>query len=90
MGASTFWNKVDGSTAKEAFQKLQEWARIDGHEIGTKTSFTVIPVPSGKDPEEFANSLLDADDKRVSDKWGPAGCVALGSGKFLFFGWAPE
>lgn len=90
MGASTFWTKGKGPTAKEAFQAILEWARIDQHEIGTKTSFTLIPVPAGQNPEDFASNLLDSDDRRVSDKWGPAGCVALGQDNWLFFGWAPE
>jgi len=28
--------------------------------------------------------------EQVDDKWGPAGCVDLGDGKFAFFGWASE
>lgn len=47
-------------------------------------------------PVQIADALIDLDDPRVDDKWGPAGCInmtprrkAAGSVKrFLFFGWA--
>lgn len=45
--------------------------------------------------EAYAQELLEADDKRVADKWGAAGCIAIGSpradrkdNEYLFFGWA--
>jgi hypothetical protein len=28
--------------------------------------------------------------RKVDDKWGPAGCIKLGEGRFCFFGWASE
>lgn len=37
-----------------------------------------------------ANFLMDNDDDRISDKWGPAGCIKVKDGEYLFFGWAPE
>jgi len=37
----------------------------------------------------IATALLDADDERISDKWGPAGCIQVeGTERFIFFGWA--
>jgi len=33
-------------------------------------------------------ALMDIDDARITDKWGPAGCFKIGEGEFLFFGWA--
>ena len=39
---------------------------------------------------DAARSLIMAQDSRVDDKWGPAGCFDLGGGEWLFFGWAPE
>ena len=30
--------------------------------------------------------LMDADDSRIRDKWGPAGCVDVGNGTYIFFG----
>lgn len=96
MGASQFCTKGKGKTAKEAFVAVTEEARHEsGHggytgTIAEKRSFVTISVPSGKDPREYANSLLEADDRRITDKWGPAGCVTLSEGEFLFFGWASD
>lgn len=36
----------------------------------------------------IARFLIDARDSRVDEKWGPAGCIKLPGGKWLFFGWA--
>ena len=38
-------------------------------------------------PELIANTLIDLDDQRISDKWGPAGCIKTET-SFLFFGLA--
>jgi hypothetical protein len=94
MGAMTFWHKARGKTALEAFRSAVEEAEYDyGHSgytgtIAEKNEFTLIPVPSNMDPEEYAQELMDLDDERISDKWGPAGCVDLGKDQYLFFGWA--
>lgn len=101
MGASEFITKSCGQTAKEAFSRAVEKARYDyGHAgytgtIAEKNSFVVISVPHGENPRDFANKLLDSDDPRVDDKYGPAGCVELGPShkvekekEYLFFGWA--
>ena len=94
MGAETFFRAAEGRTADEAFRTAKEDARhMHGHggysgTIAEKTNFTLIFVPLGKDPRDFANELIDSDDRRISNKWGPAGCIALGHGRFLFFGWA--
>lgn len=93
MGAYSFGNFGTGKSANEVFKSLAEQDRHEnGHEysggIGMKRSFVVIDVPSGKDPVQFANDLIDAGDARVDDKWGPAGCVKVSEGKWYFFGWA--
>jgi len=94
MGASDFMVRSNGSTAREAFQAAVEDAEYEyGHggysgTIAEKDSFKEIPVPKDVDPVEFANSLMDDDDDRINDKWGPAGCVKIEDGKYLFFGWA--
>lgn len=48
----------------------------------------------GTDPEKqksaIAGALMDLSDRRIDDKWGPAGCIELKPGLFLFFGWASE
>ena len=94
MGAQEFTQKAKGKNAKEAFSAAREQAFYDhGHSrytgsIAEKDSFILIPVPDGKEPAEFASDLMQYDDPRISDKWGPAGCVELAKGEFLFFGWA--
>ena len=94
MGGCTFWTHADGKTAEAAFDSAVKEARYQHRHggysgtIAEKTSFTVVEVPMGREPRDFAQEILDNDDKRVSDKWGPAGCVKLTEGKWLFFGWA--
>jgi len=72
--------------------------------IAEKHSFVMIPFQppepeQNADPqailkrrramaEDFAYTLIDDDDRRIVDKWGPAGCIDLGGGEYLFFGWA--
>lgn len=94
MGASTFFDRVKGRTAKEAFQKaVEEALYYYGHEgytgtIAEKSSFVMISVPAGKKPEDYANELINNSDRRVDDKWGPAGCIKIAEEDYLFFGWA--
>jgi hypothetical protein len=94
MGAQEFTHQAKGKTAREAFANAVRQAQHDyGHAgytgtIAEKNSFVLIPVPDGEEPVGFANDLLAYDDERVSDKWGPAGCVEVAPGEFYFFGWA--
>ena len=101
MGATTFFNTGFGNSAKEVFDVLVSNARYDyGHggytgTIAEKSSFTMISLPKGTNPMYFAESLIDARDIRVDDKWGPAGCIECPSvdknnKTYLFFGWASE
>jgi hypothetical protein len=83
-----------GVTAEKAFAACIEHAQYEcGHggytgTIAEKHDFVMISVPVGKDPVEFANELLESGDRRVIDKWGPAGCVCVKEGVYYFFGWA--
>jgi hypothetical protein len=92
MGGCTFWNRATGKTAAEAFASVTEAARYEhGHggysgTIAEKHDFVMLAVPKGTDP--IAYSKTDEALDQVDDKWGPAGCVALGDGKWIFFGWA--
>ena len=94
MGADTFTTRAKGKTPKEAFAAALDQAQYDhGHSgysgtIAEKHAFTVIPLPQGKEPGAYAYELIDARDRRIDDKWGPAGCIDLGKGEYLFFGWA--
>jgi hypothetical protein len=108
MGATTFFAKATGPTAEEAF-KRERWSAQSEYGCGgytgtiaEKSEFVMIDV-GDCDPYETANKLIDEDDPRVSDKWGPAGCIDLTdtphafggpNGRhrktYLFFGWASE
>lgn len=94
MGAETFFTVSKGATAKAAFDSAVQQAQYDyGHSgytgsVAEKDSFVVIPVPAGADPVVFAEQLVRDCDPRVDDKWGPAGCVQVDPGTWLFFGWA--
>jgi hypothetical protein len=103
VGACDFWNTGEGATAQEAFDKLVSEAKHSygnrGYTgtIAEKSSFTVIPIGSPapdvtpeKHARQQAELLLDNDDPRVIDKWGPAGCIKVREGKYLFFGIASE
>tara|TARA_B100000131_G_scaffold221323_1_gene212849 strand:- start:37690 stop:38025 length:336 start_codon:yes stop_codon:yes gene_type:complete len=111
MGASTFYQESWGKTPESAFWSAvrdAKWEHGHGGYTGTvaeKSEFVIIPVPEGKEPYQFASQLIDNGDPRVSDKWGPAGCIDLtettrgyekreGSSEdtplYLFFGWASD
>lgn len=96
MGATNFAVRAKGKTAQEAFNTAVEqaaWEHGHGGYTGTiaeKSSFVVIAVPAGRKPGEYADSLIESGDKRVDSKWGPAGCVQVAAGEWLFFGWASE
>lgn len=89
MGSDQFFMKVSGKSPEEAFQNAIE----HGHSgytgtIAEKHEFTMIEVPKGVKPEAHASTLIDNGDERIDDKWGPAGCIAMGKNQYLFFGWA--
>lgn len=94
MGAEEFIVVSKGKTAKEAFDNAVKKAQYDhGHAgysgtIAEKSEFTVIPCPEGRKPSDYAEELLEKEDPRVNGKWGPAGCIKIADGRWLFFGWA--
>ena len=94
MGAQVFTTTAKGSDARNAFIGAVREAQYEcGHggytgTIAEKHGFTVIPLEEGREPYEYAGELIDECDRRVNDKWGPAGCFELGEGRYLFFGWA--
>jgi hypothetical protein len=103
MGACDFWHKETGGTPTEAFRKAVDsasWEHGHGGYTGTiaeKSEFILLEVPKDVKPADYAQKLMDEDDKRIADKWGPAGCVCLGPSKsdpkqkaYLFFGYASE
>lgn len=100
MGAETFSQVATGETAKLAFRSAVESAQWDhGHSgysgtIAEKDGF--IDLTHEADPDtlqsirrdeyfgEYNSDLF----MKVDNKWGPAGCVELKPGRYLFFGWA--
>jgi len=94
MGAEQFFHTANGSTPQKAFRAAVEEAAYDhGHAgytgtIAEKNSFVEIPLPEGKKPLDYAEELLEESDDRIDDKWGPAGCIRVKDGVYLFFGWA--
>lgn len=100
MGADTFIQVQTGKNANAAFNDAVERAAYEhGHAgytgtLAEKDSFVMIPLPKkGKKDlvaraEAYANELINKDDDRISDKWGPAGCIKAGKDKYVFFGWA--
>jgi hypothetical protein len=93
MGATTFTCEVEGNTASQAFRAAKEQAQYEyGHDgytgtIAEKSSFIMMECPAGVDLYTHVYALLDSH-QRISDTWGPAGCIKLAESKWLFFGWA--
>lgn len=87
MEASTFIVTERGYSAQDAFNRAVTDAQHEyGHggytgTIAEKNCFTVIQCPRGTDPRIYAHKLIDDDDRRISDKWGPAGCIVLEEGR---------
>ena len=97
MGAEMFVTRSKGKTAEAAFKAAVDEALYEyGHRgytstIAEKDKFVHILVPAGDDPYYVVDRMLDENDEndeRIVDKWGPAGCVELGDGEYVFFGWA--
>jgi hypothetical protein len=94
MGAQPFITEAHGTDARKAFHKAVDDALYDfGHNgytgtIAEKSTFVILPLPKNSKPYREANRMIDEDDQRISDKWGPAGAFELKPGRYLFFGWA--
>lgn len=94
MGSEVFYHTAAGKNAKEAFNNAKEEASYQhGHggytgTIAEKLEYVMIECPEGVHPAEYADKLIEEDDSRIDDKWGPAGCIKIKDGYYLFFGWA--
>ena len=98
MGAADFVAIGYGKTAEEAFDAAisdaQLYHGIGGYSgtIAEKDSFAVLERGrkySRADADSYAEMLMDADDSRIRDTWGPAGCVQLEEEQgWMFFGYA--
>jgi hypothetical protein len=96
MGAEAFYCRGVGVEAADAFDHARGRAWYDyGHAgytgtIAEKETFIVISDKPHTldDARATASALINSDDQRVSDKWGPAGAIRLDATSWLFFGWA--
>jgi hypothetical protein len=94
VGAFAFICRAKGKSAREAFARARVAAQYEsGHgrytgTIAEKHEFVLIKVPEGVDPNKHAEDLIEDEKSAVNDKWGPAGCIELAAGDYLFFGWA--
>lgn len=96
MGAQTFIDIAKGKDAKSAFKVAVDKALYDyGHAgytgtIAEKHDFVMITKTKMSEDAawKLADELIEKYDRRIDDKWGPAGCIPLHDGRFLFFGWA--
>jgi hypothetical protein len=94
MGAQVFMTTAAGKTADEAFRSaVSDALHENGHggysgTIAEKHNFRMISFPEGEKAATYADRLIEEDDSRIRDKWGPAGCIDMKNGRYLFFGWA--
>jgi hypothetical protein len=85
MGANTFTNYQAGTRLDEAFRDAVTAAAYEnGHggytgSLAEKSGVTVIDrtVRWLTDAEMTADRLIEAEDDRIRDKWGPAGALAV-------------
>jgi len=91
MGATDFSTKSSGATAREAFKLARDDAAYEhGHggysgTIAEKSGFEMIAALEGETIRETVDRLIEG-----NDKFGPAYCLDMGDGEFLFFGLASE
>ncbi len=87
--------KQGEESAADAFGEVRREARHDyGHSgytgtVAEKESFVIIcSAETFEIAEQIADELMTNNDTRIRKKWGPAGCITVGRGGYLFFGWA--
>jgi hypothetical protein len=94
MGAYTFYTLGTGPTLAEAFRvAVADAAYEHGHggytgTLAEKDEVVEIPAETSVTPEKQAEQLVQDDDARISDKWGPAGAIKVAENEWLFFGLA--
>jgi hypothetical protein len=85
MGAETFDHYAEGADPQVAFQSTREQALHEhGHggytgSLAEKDDYVVItrePM-TATEAEALADDLINREDPRVSDKWGPAGAIPV-------------
>lgn len=92
MGSCDFYETGIGKDVDEAFDKAVKNAQYEsGHggytgTIAEKNEYIIInykpPHTLPRKEFEYAEKLISEDDKRINNKWGPAGAIRL-AGKSL-------
>jgi hypothetical protein len=83
MGTERFSCETRGITPLQAFDlaitDAEHFYGSRGYTgtIAEKDDFIMIQVPKNKNPREYAYELLQKYDDRISNKWGPAGCILI-------------
>lgn len=85
MGAETFTNLIAGTDVQDAFVRgTEEAAHEHGHggytgSLAEKGEYTIITHTPLVEVEAYAlaSRLIDANDPRIDDKWGPAGAIPV-------------
>lgn len=98
MGATTFECYAKGKTAKDAFQNARKEARLDHGRLGytgtiaEKDTFEEVNVIDEvrNNPALLSAKIEELTDTNFDDKFGPAGCIKIKEGEYVFFGWAAE
>ena len=70
-----------GTIAEKRSFVLIDWPRPVNEMEMTRTELRAAAL-------KFAEELIEKSDSRIDDKWGPAGCIKVFEGLWLFFGWA--
>ncbi len=90
MGSCAFQTIGHGDTPEAAYHNAVDEANSEnGHQDGysgdiqTTEGFRVVELDDGEDPEAKVDETIDD-----FEKWGECGCIRIGTGKFLFYGWA--
>jgi hypothetical protein len=95
MTSRLFFTIGEGGSAQEAFDEAREDARyLYGGGVGpiaAKNYFLMVTAERHcpEDAEDLALRIVRENDPRIQEDAGPAGCIALDDGGYLFFGWAP-
>lgn len=69
-------------------ERLYEWEKPYWPQTRERLVKQVQQLEAKSSPAAIADALVSVSDPRISDKWGPAGCIKLGPSRYLFFGWA--
>lgn len=99
MGSQSFETFSKGEMGvKAAFTAAVEQALYDhGHSgysgtLAEKGEYILMDTSGVAYSEALAlaSKFIQADDSRITDKWGPAGAIKVGGSEpgWLFFGWA--